>query len=105
MPFVLLLIILAAGGYFGWRAFSGYQADKRRRQEAIRAENERIRAKNEMLLKSGVKPKTNAVAQVEENEPKFDLPPEPPKKTEAEILRDRRMRDVVKVHQELCVWC
>ena len=88
MPFVLLLIILAAGGYFGWRAFSNYQAEKRRRQEEIRAENERIRAKNEMLLKSGVKPKTNAVAQVEENEPKFDLPPEPPKKTEAEILRE-----------------
>ena len=41
-----------------------------------------------MILKSGVKPKTNAVVQVEEDEPKFDLPPEPPKKTEAEILRE-----------------
>ena len=88
IPIILILLVLGAGGYFGWKAFSGYQADKRRRQEAIRAENERIRAKNEMIMKSGVKPKTNEVAQVEEDEPKFDLPPEPPKKTEAEILRE-----------------
>ena len=89
IPIILILLVLGAGGYFGWKAFSDYQADKRRRQEAIRAENERIRAKNELLLKSGgAKPETNAVAQVEEDEPKFDLPPEPPKKTEAEILRE-----------------
>ncbi|MBQ6007455.1 MAG: hypothetical protein IJL17_02890 [Kiritimatiellae bacterium] len=88
IPIILILLVLGAGGYFGWKAFSDYQADKRRKQEAIRAENERIRAKNEMIMKSGVKPKTNEVAQVEEDEPKFDLPPEPPKKTEAEILRE-----------------
>ena len=88
IPIILILIVLGVGGYFGWKAFSDYQADKRRKQEAIRAENERIRAKNELLMKSGVKPKSNAVAQVEEDEPKFDLPPEPPKKTEAEILRE-----------------
>ena len=88
IPIILILLVLGAGGYFGWKAFSGYQADKLRRQEEIRAENERIRAKNERILKSGAKPKTNAVAQVEEDEPKFDLPPEPPKKTEAETLRE-----------------
>lgn len=88
VPIILTLLVLGAGGYFGWRAFSNYQADKRRRQEAIRAENERIRAMNEKLMADDVKPETNATAKVEADEPKFDLPPEPPKKSEAEILRE-----------------
>ena len=89
MPFLLLLIILAVGGYFGWRAFSNYRADKRRKQEAIRAENERIRAANDRRLKADDKPKTNtnAVAKAED-ELVPEMPPEPPKRPESEILRE-----------------
>ena len=89
IPIILILIVLGVGGYFGWKAFSDYQADKRRKQEAIRAENERIRAVNERLRKVDDEPETKAkVEKVVVEPPPLELPPEPPKKPEAEVLRE-----------------
>jgi len=82
------LLVLGAGGYFGWKAFSDYQADKRRKQEAILAENERIRANRERLAEADSEPKAKVVADVDKDERAPDLQPEPPKKTESEILRE-----------------
>ena len=82
VPVILVLLILGAGGYFGWKAFESRQAAKRAKE----AEYQRWLAERERL-RNLPEPETNVVEKVEvvkEPEP----PPEPPKKTEAEILRE-----------------
>ena len=80
VPAILLLLILGAGGYFGWKAFESRQAAKRARE----AEYQRRLAERDRLLMD-VAPETNAAEKVEVV---AERPPEPPKKTEAEILRE-----------------
>ena len=83
IPVILVLIILGVGGYFGWKAFESRQAAKRARA----AEYQRWLAERERL-RNLPEPETNAVAKVEKVEVKPEAPPKPPKKTEAEILRE-----------------
>ena len=82
IPVILVLIILGAGGYFGWKAFEGRRAAERARAAEYQkwlAERERLRNLPE--------PETNVVKKAEVVEVKPE-PPAPPKKTEAEILRE-----------------
>lgn len=84
VPFILVTLLLAAGGYFGWQAFERRQAAKRARE----AEYQRLLAERERLLYADDEEKKPEAPKpvVEEKEP--ERPPEPPKKTEAEILRE-----------------
>ena len=90
IPVLLVLAILGAGGYFGWKAFESRQAAKRARAAEYQkwlAERERLRNLPE--------PETNVVKKVEVVETKPEVK-EPPKKSEAEILREEEaLRKVV----------
>ena len=84
LPAVLVVIILCVVGFFGWKAFESRRAAKRAQEEEYR----RKLAERDRLLFAGVS-ETNEVKKVEEVEaPPIELPPEPPKKSEAEILRE-----------------
>ncbi len=85
LPAVLVVIILCVIGFFGWKAFESRQAAKRAQQEEYR----RKLAERDRLLFAGVS-ETNEVkkAEVVVEAPPIELPPEPPKKSEAEILRE-----------------
>ena len=78
-----MLLVLGAGGYFGWKAFESRLAAKRAKE----AEYQRWLAERERL-RNLPEPETNVVKKVEVQEAKPEPPPEPPKKTEAEILRE-----------------
>ena len=90
LPAVFVLIVLSVAGFFGWKAFEKYQTAKQGEREAIRAENERIRAEKARRgnVEDEPKPKTKPEEEVVELPPLQELPPEPPKKPEAEILRE-----------------
>ena len=90
LPAILVVIVLGVVGYFGWTAFVKYREKKDREQEEIRARNREINARNEekRRVKPDDKPETDAVEKVVEDESKLEMPPEPPKKPEAEILRE-----------------
>ena len=82
IPVILVLLVLAAGGYFGWKAFESRRAAERARAAEYQkwlAERERLRNLPE--------PETKVVKKVEAVEVKPEAPP-PKKKTEAEILRE-----------------
>ena len=84
IPVILVLLVLAAGGYFGWKAFESRRAAERARAAEYQkwlAERERLRNLPE--------PETNVVKKVEVVEVKPEAPP-PKKKTEAEILREEQ---------------
>ena len=85
LPAVLVVIILCVIGFFGWKAYESRQAAKRAQQEEYR----RKLAERDRLLFAGVS-ETNEVkkAEVVVEAPPIELPPEPPKKSEAEILRE-----------------
>ena len=84
LPAVLVVIILCVIGFFGWKAFESRRAAKRAQEEEYR----RKLAERDRLLFAGVS-ETNEVKKVEEAEPPpIELPPEPPKKPEAEVLRE-----------------
>ena len=85
LPAVLVVIILCVVGFFGWKAFESRRAAKRAQEEEYR----RKLAERDRLLFAGVS-ETNEVkkAEVVEEPPPIELPPEPPKKSEAEILRE-----------------
>ena len=85
LPAVLVVIILCVVGFFGWKAFESRRAAKRAQEEEYR----RKLAERDRLLFAGVS-ETNEVKKVEvvEAPPPIELPPEPPKKSEAEILRE-----------------
>ena len=83
IPVILVLLVLGAGGYFGWKAFESRQAAKRAKE----AEYQRWLAERERL-RNLPEPETNVVKKIEVQEAKPEPPPEPPKKTEAEILRE-----------------
>ena len=83
IPVILVLLVLGAGGYFGWKAFESRLAAKRAKE----AEYQRWLAERERL-RNLPEPETNVVKKVEVQEAKPEPPPEPPKKTEAEILRE-----------------
>ena len=84
LPAVLVVIILCVIGFFGWKAYESRQAAKRAQQEEYR----RKLAERDRLLFAGVS-ETNEVKKAEVVEaPPIELPPEPPKKSEAEILRE-----------------
>ena len=85
LPAVLVIIILCAVGYFGWKAFESRQAAKRARD----AEYKRKLEERERQLRY-IEPETNAVKKKVEvvEAPSLELPPEPPKRSEAEILRE-----------------
>ena len=89
LPAVLVVIILCVVGFFGWKAFEKYRERKDREQEEIRAKNREINARNEekRRVKPDEKPETDVAEKVEEDEPKLEMP-EPPKKPEAEVLRE-----------------
>ena len=83
IPVILVLIVLGVVGYFGWKAFESRQAAKRAKEAEYQkwlAERERLRNLPD--------PETNAVTKVEVTVKTDEPPPEPPKKTEAEILRE-----------------
>ena len=86
IPVILVLLILGAGGYFGWKAFESRQAAKRARA----AEYQKWLAEQERL-RNAADPETNAVTKVEVVV-KPEAPPPPPKKTEAEVLREEEAR-------------
>ena len=90
LPAVLVVIILCVAGFFGWKAFEGRKAEKLREREEIRAKNARIRARNEELRRVDDEPETKKVKveEVAEEPLSLELPPEPPKKPEAEVLRE-----------------
>ena len=83
IPVILVLLVLGAGGYFGWKAFESRQAAKRAKE----AEYQRWLAERERL-RNLPEPETNVVKKIEVQEAKPEPPPEPPKKTEAEIRRE-----------------
>ena len=84
LPAVLVVIILCVVGFFGWKAFESRRAAKRAQEEEYR----RKLAERDRLLFAGVS-ETNEVKKAEVVEaPPIELPPEPPKKSEAEILRE-----------------
>ena len=84
LPAILVVIALCVVGFFGWKAFESRRAAKRAQEEEYR----RKLAERDRLLFAGVS-ETNEVKKVEEVEaPPLDIPPEPPKKSEAEILRE-----------------
>ena len=85
LPAVLVVIILCVIGFFGWKAYESRQAAKRAQQEEYR----RKLAERDRLLFAGVS-ETNEVkkAEVVVEAPPIELPPEPPKKSEAEVLRE-----------------
>ena len=83
IPVILVLLVLGAGGYFGWKAFESRQAAKRAKE----AEYQRWLAERERL-RNLPEPETNVVKKAEVAEVKPEPPPEPPKKTEAEVLRE-----------------
>ena len=85
LPAILVVIILCVVGFFGWKAFESRRAAKRAQEEEYR----RKLAERDRLLFAGVS-ETNEVKKVEvvEAPPPIELPPEPPKKSEAEILRE-----------------
>jgi hypothetical protein len=85
LPAVLVVIILCVVGFFGWKAFESRRAAKRAQEEEYR----RKLAERDRLLFAGVS-ETNEVkkAEVVDVPPPVELPPEPPKKSEAEILRE-----------------
>ena len=83
IPVILVLVILGAGGYFGWKAI-----EKRRAAERARAEEYQRWLAERERLRNLPEPETNVVKKVEVVEKKPEPPPEPPKKTEAEILRE-----------------
>ena len=85
LPAILVVIILCVVGFFGWKAFESRRAAKRAQEEEYR----RKLAERDRLLFAGVS-ETNEVkkAEVVEAPPPIELPPEPPKKSEAEILRE-----------------
>ncbi len=84
VPVILILIILGVGGYFGWKAISNRMAAKR----AEEAEYQRLLAEQKKRRQYVDEPQTNVVTKLEVKEVKPEPPPEPPKKTEAEILRE-----------------
>ena len=85
MPFLIVLVLVGVGGYFGWKAFEKRQAEKRARA----AEYQRLLEERERRLReeetAKEKPPEKPVV-VEEKPP--EPPPPPPKKSEAEILRE-----------------
>ena len=86
LPAVLVVIILCVVVFFGWKAFQSRQAAKRAEEE----EYKRKLAERDRLL-FAVEPETNEVKKVEKvvvEAPPIELPPEPPKKPEAEVLRE-----------------
>ena len=84
LPAVLVVIILCVVGFFGWKAFESRRAAKRAQEEEYR----RKLAERDRLLFAGVS-ETNELKKAEVVEaPPIELPPEPPKKSEAEILRE-----------------
>ena len=85
LPAVLVVIILCVVGFFGWKAFESRRAAKRAQEEEYR----RKLAERDRLLFAGVS-ETNEVkkAEVVEAPPPIEVPLEPPKKSEAEILRE-----------------
>ena len=87
LPAVLVVIILCVVGFFGWKAFESRRAAKRAQEEEYR----RKLAERDRLLFAGVS-ETNEVKKVKKVEvleaPPLDIPLEPPKKSEAEILRE-----------------
>ena len=89
LPAVLVVIILCLVGFFGWKAYESRKAEKLREQEEIRAKNREINARNEekRRVKPDEKPEADVAEKVVEDEPKLELP-EPPKKSEVEILRE-----------------
>ena len=85
LPAILVVIALCVVGFFGWKAFESRRAAKRAQEEEYRKKL----AERDRLLFAGVS-ETNEVKKVEvvEAPPPVELPPEPPKKSEAEILRE-----------------
>ena len=85
LPAILVVIVLCVVGFFGWKAFQSRQAAKRAQEE----EYKRKLAERDRLLFAS-EPETNEVkkAEVVVEAPPIELPPEPPKKSEAEILRE-----------------
>ena len=84
IPVILVLLVLGAGGYFGWKAISNRMAAKR----AEEAEYQRLLAEQKKRRQYVDEPQTNVVTKVEVKEVQPEPPPEPPKKTEAESLRE-----------------
>ena len=84
VPVILVLAILGAGGYFGWKAFESRQAAKRARE----AEYQRLLAERERLLHADDEEKKPEPVKVVIEEPVPEKPPEPKKKSEAELLRE-----------------
>ena len=93
LPAVLVVIILCVVGYFGWKAYEGYRKKKDAEQEAIRAKNRDTQARNDdkRRVKTDDKsePETDAGGNSSDDDSAITAP-EPPKKPEAEILREER---------------
>ncbi len=99
-PLVVVLIGLGLSGFFGWKAFVKFRRDQQKARQGesaeveeenrrIRADNERIRARNEAIRAEKERRRKGgrqAEAAAEEDSA-YELPPEPPKEPESEILR------------------